>query len=136
MAKLPKISKLRKEDFPEEYDTLLEGLLYGINSFFETVYSALNKQLNFSENLNTQIVEVSVTAPITAARPLEFTRTINGLCKGIVVVELTNLDNAGEVLTTSPFCQFSNGESTVRVTNITGLTSGKRYRIRLLCMNN
>jgi hypothetical protein len=43
-------------------------------------------------------------------------------------------ETAGELLTTAPFAQFSNTEAGISIYNITGLTTGNKYRIKFVCL--
>jgi hypothetical protein len=132
MARLPTIRRIRREDFDKKYYDLLDGLLYAINTFFESVVAALNRGLTFRENMQAQVQDLTVTAPVTDA---SFKRELALPCTGIMVVAVTNINNPGELLSTSPFAQFVNTDGGIRITNITGLTAGQKYRVRLICLN-
>ena len=132
MARLPDIKRIRKEDFDKKYYDLLDGLLYAINTFFESVVAALNRGLTFRENMAAQVQDITAVAPINNTT---FKREVGLTCSGIIVVSVVNVSNPGEILTTAPFAQFVNTDAGIRVTNITGLTAGQRYRIRLICLN-
>lgn len=58
MAQLPKQKKIIPEDFPKE--KFMPQLLQPINEFFETVTSALNKNLTFKENIASEILTVNI----------------------------------------------------------------------------
>lgn len=131
--KLPIIKRIRKEDFDPEYDGLLTGLLYAINTFFETVTNGLNRNLTFTDNFAGQVKEITITAPITSTNKIEFKKEFTGQCKGIMIVEVVP-ETAGELLTASPFAQFTTTEAGISIYNITGLANGNKYRIKFVCL--
>lgn len=80
-----------------------------------------------------QVKELTVTAPVTVDKSVTFKKEFTGQCKGIVIAEVVP-ETAGEILASSPFVQFDNTDTGISIYNITGLVSGRKYRIRLLCL--
>ena len=132
MAKLPSIRRLRTDEFPSKYNDLTSKLVYGINQFFEPVYNALNKRLNFVDNFQAIDVEVSFTAPITDNNKVAFRNTL-GLPIRAVIIRRVDNNTDNERLQAAPFVEFENGENQVILVNSVGFTAGKDYTIRLLC---
>jgi hypothetical protein len=135
LAKLPPFRRFIQEDFPQKYNDLITGLFYGLNQFFESVSNALNGNITFSENISAQIQEITIVAPINAQKTVSFRRTLRGQCQGVWIVNVDNLDDANTQLSNAPFVQFTNGQDTIIINNITGLTDGTRYRLRLICVD-
>lgn len=68
MAKLPKITRIRREDLPDA-PGWIEKLLYPLNLFMEGVYQALNQNLTYAENLASKVVAFEFTTPAAYGRP-------------------------------------------------------------------
>jgi hypothetical protein len=134
MARLPAIKRIRQEDFDPKYSDLLPGLLYAINTFFESVVAALNKGLTFRDNFLGQVQDIVTIGPLNNNNAITFKREFNFPCTGIVVLAANPADNPNALLSTAPFVQFVNTDTGVRITNITGIPGGERYRLRLLCV--
>lgn len=64
MAKLPTSKKVLREDV-KEAPSWIEVILSTMNSFFEDVYFALNKQITFRENISCQIKELEIETSST-----------------------------------------------------------------------
>lgn len=134
MAKLPPFKRLILEDFPSKYQDLLQKLLYGINSFFESVSNTLNKNISFEDNIACQVKELTFTAPITQLRPLSFINELRRPCRGVLLINAENISDANAPLSAAPFIQFTGAADQILITNISGLTNGKQYRIKIICL--
>lgn len=131
MANVPVNKRLLAEDYPAEQKSWIARLLSPLNDFMTQVTSALNNQLTVSENMAAEYKEIQFTVRATPALtyPLFFKTKFN--LKPIVV----RCDGAREVSgAPQPIgqavwadWQFVNGQ--VQITNLTGLTVGKTYRV-------
>lgn len=134
MAKLSTVSRFIKEDFPSKYSDLTEKLLSPLNAFIETVAQALSNRLTFKDNFACQVVDLEVIAPVNPDNPKSFLRTITGPCGGILITNVLNVTSPTTPLTAAPFVTFENTASQIKVTNITGLTDGSKYRLTMVCL--
>jgi hypothetical protein len=82
-----------------------------------------------------QVKTIEFTAPVTSSNPVEVKNEMKGLCKGLWLVGLETVTNPNEVLSAAPFLQFTNGNGVIKITNITGLTSGNKYRATVICLD-
>lgn len=126
MAKLPLTYKLILEDFPKEVRDWGGKLLYPINSFFESVYSALNKGLTFTDNFDAQIKALTVDGNY----PLSFEYTTSARPVGLICIYCKAKD--GSFPTGGIFISFDVIEKSVKINNITGLDPTKKYDIKVL----
>jgi hypothetical protein len=131
MSKL-KLRRIIKEDFPSQYNDLLDKLLFPLNEALESVSNAFNNNITIANNLSGQETLLDVTAPVTAASPIFFKSTLKGSCKGIICIAANVVGN-GTAPTGQPFFTFENAGNNIKVTNITNLTSGTRYQLRIYC---
>lgn len=137
MAKPPDIKRIKKEDFENQYQTLVDRLAFPLNSFMEQVRSAFNKNINF-ENLNQEIVVVDLTVdengiPTTTIR---YKSNLSTRIAGNICINTFNLtDNAVNPLG-QPFINFSQSDKLVQVNHVTGLQANNRYRLIVLSIGS
>ena len=133
MASIPPISRIIKEDF-QQYPWA-EKLLWPINRFFESVVSALNKNLTFTENMNAQVKALSFTTktPVFDTFPLNFASTSISKPTDLWLTRLEH--NLGQI-TTAPVTVdwiFENG--LIKIRNITGLAPATSYIVRFILVS-
>ena len=131
MAKIS-LTRITAEDFPEKYQDLLSKLLYKINSATDDTSSALNNGLTVADNLSGQETELEVTAPVSSAKPVYFKSNLKGNCRMIICGAAQTL--SGTAPTGTPFFTFEMSGNNIKVTNITNLTAGSRYILRLYAL--
>jgi|LakMenEpi03Aug12_release.lakeMendotaPanAssembly.Ray.scaffolds.fasta_scaffold699169_2 hypothetical protein len=129
MAKLNSPRRLIVEDYPPKYNDLVSGFFYIINQFIESVSFAFNKNLNFNDNFQALDVTISV---IGNGAGTTVRNTLPSPITGAQVLRVDSLTNPNEILETSPFVQFTNGQGQLIINNITGLTEGNQYRLRIV----
>lgn len=143
--KLPIQKKILREDV-KEAPPWVDKLLYPINSFFETVFSGLSKNLTFSENIACQIKEIEFnttgTYDGTAANwvNLKFNKTIKTKAQGVWLLQIIDLGNIGTPLSSyrpieGDVCidwMEDNGQIIIGL--IRGLAASKTYSVRFLVM--
>lgn len=135
MAQLPPVRRIFREDLGGEAPSWITRLLSPLNGFLEAVYSALNKNLTFSQNFRAQIKEFSVLAGALAADntfsfPVEFPAKPIGLS----LLQVNAGDGTPLSLTAAVGVSWNwdSQSNTIQITAITGLTSGQMYQIRVL----
>lgn len=126
MAKLPLTYKLILEDFPKEVRNWAGKLLYPINTFFESVYAALNKGLTFTDNFDAQLKHITVDGNY----PISFEYTTSVRPMGIICVYAKARDASYPL--GGIFVSFEIIEKSVKINNITGLDPSKKYDLKLL----
>lgn len=127
-----KLTRILSEDFPSNYNDLLSKLLYPINNMIETVSNAFNNNITVADNMAGQETELDITTLPTSANPIYFKSTMRSPCKGIICIA-AEVNGNGTPPTGQPFFTFENAGRNIKVTNITNLTSGTRYTIRIYC---
>jgi hypothetical protein len=131
MAKVA-LTRITAEDFPEKYQDLLSKLLYKINSTTDDTSNALNNGLTVADNLSGQETELEVTAPVNSTKPVYFKNNLKGNCRMIICGAAQTL--SGTPPTGTPFFTFEMSGANIKVTNITNLTDGSRYILRLYAL--
>jgi hypothetical protein len=132
MALIKDLKKLVVEDFPSKYRDLVQPLAFVFNPFIESIVNALNKQLNFNDNFNAQETDIEVRLPLNN---FNLKHNVRGRVSGVIILRVLNLDNNNDTLTSAPFIQYTPvSEDVIQITNITGLNSNTRYRLRVLIL--
>lgn len=129
MAKLQGFKRIQTEDFPKEYQSIVDRLGYSINIFAEQVIEAFNKQISY-DNLNRSYITLTTDVSVTGIPNDELIIKIptNGFI-GFNCVSAENLDDDTGV-TGCPFLTYirlSNGS--IRITNIVGLPANKNFKL-------
>lgn len=134
MAEVTNIKPLVKEDYPKEYQELIERLSFSLNPFMRQVVAAFSKNIDFT-NLAESLVSFEATVDSSGVPQSVIQIKINPNRKivGANVVYIENLTDA-TFLTASPFITFTTNRSILTVQHITGLTAGKRYNIRAILL--
>lgn len=133
MAKLNGTRKLFVEDFDTKDRALVGKLAFTLNPFLNSVVDALDRNLTINDNLNASEITIQFTAPASKASPIKTKTELNTNCIGTLITSVENLDNNNEILASAPFIQFNNSDDNqIQIYNVTGLTSGNRYRVRVI----
>lgn len=59
MAKLPSFRRIAADQVSKDYPDLAELLIAPLNNFMESLTRALNKQLNFNDNIDAQVITLT-----------------------------------------------------------------------------
>lgn len=132
MAQIDNLRRIIAEDFSEEDRQLVSKLGSNLNQFMEQVYEAFQGNIDFS-NTNEELSDYEVVVngsgiPTTTGKFKSDLRRI----EGVQVVRATNLTTTGTYPTSAPFLSFTpEGGGIYKVDNISGLSSGDRWRLKL-----
>lgn len=139
MAKLPNIKRIMREEF-KEAPTWIERLLSPINTFFESVYEALNRNITFKDNINCQIKELSfatgsaydgTTAHFTA---VTFLSTLKRKAEGLILLQITQDADNYAPIEGDVFVNWIDVNGEIKISLIRGLSASKSYKLRVLLM--
>lgn len=130
--RLPAQKRILREDVKDLPKSI--GVIIDIfNSFAETVYQAMNRNITFSENVACFIKEITykTTSLYPVMDDVQFTNELKTKAAGVMVMQAVEKSN----YTPAPGPVFvpwveSNGQ--ILVSSITGLEASKTYTIRLL----
>lgn len=134
MARLPPISRIVKEDFPNE--PWAEKLLWPLNRFMENVVSALNRTLTFNENLAAQTKQISFTtaSPVGSTFPIRFSPSTPARVSDVWISSLRRAD--GQTMTSAFGLDWSlDNSNSVQLNYISGLDPSTSYVIRLCVLS-
>jgi len=130
--KLQAPKRIHVEDFPSEYENLVDTLASLLNTFNDEVYVALDGRANISDNLNQEIVSLKIKvdgsgSPTTQA---SFTHSLITRSNGLMVIK------ANYGVTASPFIEYSEKDNLITISKIHGLTASTEYTLTLLVIGD
>jgi len=140
MAGLPPIRRITKEDLRDapEWVTFL---LYPLNTFMESVYSALDANLTLGDNISgcgSCFISFKTRSDYGTASPLTdgfemqtVSSPLKYKPKSVVAGQVTEIDKYS-VITDPVTIHWDYLNGLIRVKYVTGLTASKKYRINLL----
>lgn len=140
MAKLPTQKRILREDI-KEAPSWIEKLLYPINSFMELVYSALNKNITFEDNISssqktltflTLSTYSSATPKVEGFDPLTFNHNLKYKPSTVILQQIVVSEDLYEVITDPVTIQWQEINGVIYITYITGLKDFKSYTVRFL----
>lgn len=131
MAKLNNLKRIIKEDFPEEYQELIDKLAYSLNPFLEQISDAFNKNIT-NENLSREVVTVTVeNSGGNLKVPAQFKTSLKRRIIGLHVIKAENLTNPAVYPTNTPFISWTFNNNILNVLNVTGIQDNNKYRLTL-----
>ena len=128
--KLPLFKKLSVESFEDQSDWIGK-LFYPLNQFIGTMRLALNNNLTFSENMNAQVKELTITE--STSYPLYFSATVNSKPDGLWVIGINEISGAPANFTSAVFIDWEYvGNSNIKIKAITGIDNTKTYNLKMI----
>lgn len=125
---LPDVRRLNREDFQNAPDWL-DPMLNVLNSFMDSVYNIMNRNVSLTQNLNFQIYSMSLETDSNGdIKPLKIKTTVRGKVVGVVPVRVISTDTS----LLSPFVYFTQNEDILTITNIANLNNDQKYKIIVL----
>lgn len=127
------LKRIIKEDFPSEYQEVIDKLAYPINSGFEQIQRGLDGQLDFA-NLNQEVINLDVTVN-ASGEPVVLTQyrsTLRTTVLGNSVIGASNLSVPQNTPTGQPFITFAQNGNQIRVNKITNLQPNERYLLTVI----
>lgn len=131
--KLPNQKKILREDL-KDAPNWVSGIIGPVNSFMETTYQAMNKNLTLQENIASFVKEITYITPSTypTMDNITFQNQLRSKPIGVMVMQCYDKDTytpaAGPIYV--PWIQDVSGN--IVVYPITGLVASKTYIIRLV----
>jgi hypothetical protein len=137
VAKLPNIKRISREQF-QSAPGWIDQLIAPINTFFEIVYNALNKDINFNDNITCQLKQINfkTTAAYnnTAANFTEITfpRTLVSTAQGLFVLQLMVVANNYVWIGNGVFVNWYDNNGVITIPLISGLAASTEYNLNMM----
>lgn len=131
--KLPFIKKILREDL-KDAPAWISNVIEPMNSFMESVYQTLNRNITFTENFFSFVKEITYTTPSTypsGVDDIQFMNSLKSKASGVIVAQAyeksSYIPAAGPV-----YAPWVENNSNIIISTITGLEASKTYLIRLI----
>lgn len=131
MAQLPKISRLQQEDYPSETKKWISKLLQPLNSFMQSVTSALDRRLTINQNIQGQIRTLNVVG----GKAVSFKYEPSSRPRWLVIGNVSPKDGYPLTAVVGAPQWSDDGAGNITVTDIIGLVSNDEYSITFLILS-
>lgn len=131
MAQLPKISKFQSEDFGKDQRKWIGKLLQPLNSFMQSVVSALDRNITINQNLQGEIKSV----PVRGGSKVSFKYSPSKRPSVVLVGRV--IDKAG-VLVNAAITAVDwgdDGQGNITVNSISNLQNESDYTVTFLVLS-
>lgn len=134
MAKLPTVRRITREDLRDrDAPKWVDSLLRMMNNFFESVYSALDRNIVFGDNIRTQEKKFTITAGATPAdNKFDFLLALPVAPTGLWVTNAILTEAPTTPIESAVYAWWRRESDTVFIDAITGLTNGTEYTITVM----
>jgi hypothetical protein len=135
MSKLPTQKRLLREEL-KEAPNWIDKLLSPINQFMENVYSLFNKNIDFTNNIRCDIVEVQFKTSATGSYtlPIVLNHKLRSRPSGVLLLEIRQVDGVYSPVTGATGLQWRAGNEKVFIESIglATLNNSTTYQLRFL----
>lgn len=132
MAKLNAPKRLIKEDFDEEYQGLIDKIAFSLNSFYDEVTNAFNKNINI-DNLTREIITIDVENNSSGILkvPSQFKTNLTARIRGINIIKADNVSNPAIDPVEAPWISWTINTNIITVRKVTGIQADNKYQLTL-----
>ncbi len=130
--RLPTQKKILREDL-KDAPAFVNGIIEPVNSFMESVYQALNKNITLNDNIASFIKELTYVTPSTYPASVDNVSFLNTLRTRPIGVFLMQIYDKSDYTppTGSVFIPWIEDNGTIIIYPIPGLAASKTYVLRL-----
>lgn len=131
--KLPTQKKILREDI-KDAPPWINAVIEPVNTFMESTYQALNKNITLSENIASFIKEINYTTPSTYPSGVEITSFMNTLRTRPVGVQILQVyDKTTYIPPPGPvYVPWIEDQGDIKIYPLTGLEASKTYLVRFV----
>ncbi len=132
--KLPSFKRIFKQDFEEQYATLIDSLSFFINNGVEVLYEALNQNVSLQDNIKCTVKTITVIVDSNGIPQGNATFILNTADRllGVVVLRSNNLSNSNNLPIATPFLTYTQTQTGVTINNIKGLQASDKYELLIV----
>jgi hypothetical protein len=134
--KPPILDRIRKEDIPDS-PQWMERVLYVLNRFLETVVLIFNKNINFQDNIDSQIYSDTINkASIDSDYKIKV--TMKEIPTGVSILKLKRTTESFTSFTVAPWINWeyltdeNTGARTITIHEILGIDTTSDYELTIL----
>ena len=132
--KLPSFKRLISSDFPKEFQKLVDQLSLSLNGAIDSLFNALQNNINLRDNINCTVRDVSLTVD-TSGKPTqtaEFSLNTTAKVDMVIAYNLGNQTNSSVYPTSGISITGVQGQKVYTIQQVTGLTPGDTWLLRIV----
>lgn len=138
MARLPEIKRIQREDIAEA-DSWITKLLFPLNRFMETVYSALNKQLTLQENIRASIASIDVETASdyelnNTFEEINLSKNFNENATAVFIGQIYERGKEFDKIINPVQVDWIESQGQIKIKFISGLSNSTKYKIKLIIL--
>ncbi len=129
--KLPQFTKLRKEDLGADIPGWFDRVIYTFNKLADAVYDGMNSGLTVGENMKGQVLSLKI-----GTGDLPYKTSVKYAITDMWISAIREISGSRVDFTSPVWVDwvYDASNSNVIVYNISGLTAGKQYAIRMIAL--
>jgi hypothetical protein len=130
--KISGFKRIKKEDFDQEQQQLIDKIAYSINPFAEEVIRALSGNIN-QDNLNEKLKSIDITTDSSGipTAEVQFKNPLTSRIEGLQVIKAENISNTTAYPSGGIFITYTESNNIVTVQHVTGLPANIKFRLKL-----
>lgn len=137
MANLPSQKRILEQDLGSDVPSWTRKLLSPLNSFFESLYSAFNKDITFNENIRSEYREfiVNTSANYTISNEFQVIKFKNNLKEKVDTIIISQIaeDKPNFIPIYKPVTlSWNEYNKEITIHFVAGLEDNKSYKMKIL----
>ena len=135
---LPTYRRIQLNDYPQEYQALMNILAGPINNAFTSVFSVLNNQVSLQDQLAGQVSEVTVNvnAAGTPSGNTVIALNTNFTVLGTTVINAINTTTPTIYPVNYQFINWTQSGQSLNIVNVSGLQPNNNYTLTVVVYAN
>lgn len=119
--------RILSEDYPDEYQELIDKLAEGLNTYLDSLYNVLSNNSSIGDNLNQGIKTLKVTVD-SGGKPVNSLKFSSGLREKVQGLQVIRALGSYYALS-QPFIDFVDRDGIIEVNHIQGLEANVEYTL-------
>lgn len=127
--------RINKNDYDKQYQPIVEKIANSINIAFDNILEAFNKKVDLANNIACTVTDVQTVVDNSGNPTISTSFKISSTTIKVIgcqVINATNNTNSSVIPTGQPFINFSQNNNIININNITNLTAGNNYTLKVI----
>jgi len=132
--RLPNVQKILRQDVADAPDWIVK-VIEPFNQFFQEIYIGLSKDITFSENIASKILQVSFKTLSTypgVFSPISLPHQLRTVPEGVMIMRITLEATNYTPITSAVSLDWEPLSQNVRINHVSGLTPSRSYTMKIL----
>ena len=132
--KLPSFKLIKKTDFKDEFQDMIDTLAFSLNNGIEELYDALNRRITLRDNIACTVKDIDVEVDVNGTPKAQtiIKTDLSTKVDGTQVILATNGTNSANGVLGAPYITYEAIQDGIKVNNIVGLVPNNKYTLRVI----